>query len=92
MKLMRAEKSFNELVEKGKDVPYPEHIKTIPDDEYERYFENDNVVLICDTNPICGFEYDITICEICGSTIYYRPYNEPFKRKICVECASKLPR
>lgn len=92
MKLMRSEKSLNELVEKGKPVPYPEHIKVIPDDKYERYFEKDNVVLICETNPIGGFEYDETTCENCESVIYYRPYNKPFKHKICVECASKMPR
>ena len=62
-------------------------IETLPHDEYLKEIQTDDAVLICMDIPTPEFPDNLQgECTDCSKPIYYRPYNQPIKVKLCPKC------
>ena len=63
------------------------NIKTLPHDRYLKAIQEEDAVLACMDIPTLGFPDNLQgECTDCGKPIYYRPYNQPAKVKLCPKC------
>ena len=55
--------------------------------------EEADFVVCCTTDMTRYFDDDVeTTCALCGTGIFHRPHAPKKPKKICLECAARLPK